>query len=385
MKQFLALLEDIYKNGKDRSDRTGVGRRGIFGTRMEFDLADGFPLVTSRFTSFKNIKEELLWFISGSYDNNALKERGINFWRAWEVSRNEVLMKADEDELNPDSSKFFYPGSIGPMYGYAWRNAPSDFKGRTYQDYIAYFEKHIGSVSDPTMIDRFAPDIQRFLLSEQHLIDSTATQTELESFIAFNRNSFTRGLNERLLERLVAYDLTGIDQLWESIKMLKSNPYSARNCVTAWIPQWVPYQDKGYARNVYEGKGVLAPCHAFFQFFVEPDENGRPATVSLMLDQRSSDTGVGAPYNVASYSLLLLMAAREVGLKPGRFVWVGGDTHIYLNQLASVEEHLGRETHELPTVTIKESANKSIFLITPEDIELHGYKHSGKLEYPVAS
>lgn len=100
---------------------------------------------------------------------------------------------------------------------------------------------------------------------------------------------------------------------------------------------------------------------------------------------KSADFPVGVPYNIASYSLLLLMVARELGLKPGRFIWTGGDTHVYLNQFSSVEEHLTRATHALPTVAFDKNAPESIFLIEPDQIHCINYNHSGKLEYPVAS
>lgn len=290
MKQFLALLEDIYKNGKDRSDRTGVGRRGIFGTRMEFDLAEGFPLVTSRFTSFKNIKEELLWFISGSYDNKELKARGINFWNAWEVTEEDVVVRLGNVYSVGSDKEHFFPGSIGPMYGYAWRNAPSEFKGKTSQDFLDYFHENVSYLDSPDLIERYAPDVQIKAFKKMGYIANGSKADMYQQVINILKRMSKyppRNINELFVTALFDLGLTGTDQLWESIKLLKKDPYSARNCVTAWIPQWVPYRNGSYADNVINGKGALAPCHAFFQFFVEPDEEGKPSTVSLQLYQRS--------------------------------------------------------------------------------------------------
>ena len=144
-----------------------------------------------------------------------------------------------------------------------------------------------------------------------------------------------------------------IDQIAQVEEMIKRNPNSRRMLVTAWNPAEV--EDM-----------ALPPCHCLFQFYVA---DGR---LSLQLYQRSADTFLGVPFNIASYALLLQMMAQVTGLQPGEFVHTTGDTHLYLNHLEQARLQLSRTPRPLPTMRINPDV-KSIFDFRYEDFELENY------------
>ncbi|MGN0903159.1 MAG: thymidylate synthase [Succinivibrio sp.] len=144
-----------------------------------------------------------------------------------------------------------------------------------------------------------------------------------------------------------------IDQLSNAIETIKNHPESRRNIVCAWNPSDVD-------------KMALPPCHTLYQFYVADGK------LSCQLYQRSADMFLGVPFNIASYSLLTMMIAKECDLKPGTFVWSGGDTHIYMNHFDQVNLQLSRTPRALPKMNIKRKA-PSIFDYQYEDFELEGY------------
>ncbi len=158
-----------------------------------------------------------------------------------------------------------------------------------------------------------------------------------------------------------------IDQITRAIETIKNNPDSRRNIVSAW--------------NVADidemAKAGLPPCHTMFQFYVV---NGK---LSCQLYQRSGDTFLGVPFNIASYALLTMMVAQVTGLKPGEFVHTLGDAHLYLNHLEQVDEQLSREPRPLPTMKINPNV-KSIFDFTIDDFTLEGYDPHPGIKAPIA-
>ncbi|WP_041684419.1 thymidylate synthase [Renibacterium salmoninarum] len=257
------LLRDVLANGTTKSDRTGTGTRSVFGRQIRFDLAQSFPLITTKRVHFKSVAMELLWFLRGDSNVHWLQENGVKIWNEW----------ADDD------------GELGPVYGVQWRSWPT-------------------------------PDGQH------------------------------------------------IDQIASLIEALKANPDSRRHIVSAW--------------NVAElSKMALPPCHAFFQFYVADGK------LSCQLYQRSADMFLGVPFNIASYALLALMVAQQVGLEPGEFIWTGGDTHIYDDHLAQVEEQLSREPFPYPSLRINRKPT-SIFDYNFEDFEVLNYQHHATIKAPIA-
>ncbi len=252
MKTYLDLLDHIMKSGTDKGDRTGTGTRSVFGYQMRFDLADGFPLLTTKKLHLKSIIHELLWFLRGDTNVKYLQDNGVRIWNEW---------------AGPD-------GDLGHIYGYQWRSWP-DYSGGH------------------------------------------------------------------------------IDQIKDVIEQIKSNPDSRRLIVSAW--------------NVADLPGMhLPPCHLLFQFYVA---DGR---LSLQLYQRSADSFLGVPFNIASYALLLMMVAQVTGLEAGEFVHTLGDAHIYNNHFEQVREQLSREPRALPRMVINPDV-KDIFDFKYEDFHLEDY------------
>lgn len=158
----------------------------------------------------------------------------------------------------------------------------------------------------------------------------------------------------------------GIDQITQAIHDIKHNPNSRRIIVSAWNPSVMPNTSKSFAENVANGKAALPPCHAFFQFYVQEGK------LSCQLYQRSADTFLGVPFNIASYALLTMMVAQVCDLKPGDFIHTFGDVHLYLNHIEQAKEQLSREPRALPTMKINPNV-KSIFEFKYEDFELLNY------------
>ncbi len=156
----------------------------------------------------------------------------------------------------------------------------------------------------------------------------------------------------------------GTDQLKEVIEQIKTNPNSRRLIVSAWNPSEI-------------NQMALPPCHALFQFYV------RDGFLDCQLYQRSADTFLGVPFNIASYALLTYMIAQVTNLKPGTFTHTLGDAHIYLNHLDQVNEQLSRTTFKLPTLKLNKDIN-NLFDFKSEDIEIIDYKHHPFIKGKVA-
>jgi thymidylate synthase len=276
MKNYLELLEKLLNDGTLKGDRTGSGTLSLFGYQMRFDLATGFPLVTTKKVHLKSIIHELLWFLNGDTNNNLLEAQGVSIWREW----------ADEN------------GELGAIYGKQWR-----------------------------------------------------------SWTLQNGES--------------------IDQIAQVVEQIKNNPNSRRMVVSAWNVADLPDEKMSPQANVAQGKMALAPCHAFFQFYVADGK------LSCQLYQRSCDTFIGLPFNIASYALLTMMIAQQCDLQLGEFVWTGGDVHLYLNHQEQAKVQLARTPHALPTMKIKRKPS-SIFDYHYDDFELIGYDADTHIFAPIA-
>ena len=165
-------------------------------------------------------------------------------------------------------------------------------------------------------------------------------------------------------------DGTHVDQISEVVKQLKTSPDSRRIIVSAWNPGLIDQM-------------ALPPCHAFFQFYVAPAQDGGKAKLSCQLYQRSADIFLGVPFNIASYALLTHMLAQQCDLDVGDFIWTGGDCHIYSNHTEQVELQLSRAPHPYPLLNIKRKP-ASIFDYEYEDFEVLEYQHHPAIKAPVA-
>lgn len=421
--QYLSHAANILTRGNVRPDRTNTGTRSIFGHLMRHNLQEGFPLLTSKFVSLRLIIEELVWILSGSTNIRPLLEKNCHIWDEWAlkdrilytpIERHALLLKKMENEGRP--------GHYGSLVKRS-EDYGVNFKGCLVELHITCDahgipREKIGR-KDGELGPVYGAQWRRWSGNKVFI-------TDVEAHIAFGANA-EDGMSD-LQEMLKdAKEDNGIDQIAELIKGLKEKPYSRRHIVSGWNPDDMPDESKSHAENVSNDKQALPPCHTLFQFYVRDrdigdlmDEyarrhGGKSASVDVLLKaamlevnydkvklrekfkgwgyktqlldcqlyQRSADWFLGVPFNIASYSLLTMMVAQCVGMLPGEFVHSFGDSHIYGNHIAVVEEQLKREVHPLPTVKIN-PAKTDIFSFTVEDFELIGYQHSGKLSGQVA-
>ncbi|CAG7856403.1 thymidylate synthase [biofilm metagenome] len=177
-------------------------------------------------------------------------------------------------------------------------------------------------------------------------------------------------------------DGKNIDQIQQVINQLKQNPNSRRMIVSAWNVADLPDESISPQGNVKNGLMALAPCHAFFQFYVAPStspgqapstDSGQAGTLSCQMYQRSCDTFLGVPFNIASYALLTHMVAQQCDLQVGDFIWTGGDVHLYSNHLEQARLQLTRQPLPLPRLLIKRKP-ESIFAYQYDDFEIINYQ-----------
>ncbi len=276
MQAYLELLNKIVSEGHCKGDRTGSGTLSIFGHQMRFDLAQGFPLVTTKKVHLKSIIHELLWFLKGDTNIAYLQQNGVTIWDEW----------ADDN------------GELGPVYGKQWRSWP--------------------------------------------LANGEA-----------------------------------VDQISQVIEQIKQTPNSRRIIVSAWNVADLPDESQSPQANVAEGKMALAACHALFQFYVADGK------LSCQLYQRSCDTFLGLPFNIASYALLTHMIAQQCDLEVGDFVWTGGDVHLYLNHQQQAQLQLSRQPLPLPKLHLKRKP-ASIFDYVYEDFEVLDYQAHPAIKAPIS-
>jgi thymidylate synthase len=261
MRQYLDLIERILADGVEKHDRTGT--LSVFGHQMRFDLAQGFPLTTTKKLHVKSIIHELLWFLAGDTNVKYLNTHGVTIWDQWANTA----------------------GDLGPVYGRQWRSWPTP-------------------------------------------------------------------------------DGRSIDQLADVVFAIRRDPNSRRLIVTAWNPADVD-------------KMALPPCHCLFQFYVA---EGR---LSCQLYQRSGDTFLGVPFNIASYALLTMMVAHVTGLKLGEFVHTLGDAHVYRNHLEQARLQLSRAPRSLPKMYLNPAVT-DLFAFRYEDFSLEGYDPHPNIKAEVA-
>lgn len=320
-----------------KSDRTGTGTRSLFGVQFRHDMSDGFPLLTTKKMAWKVMVTELLWFLSGSTNIRYLVQNGCHIWdgdayKAFHNKFPETEMMSKEDfietiRINDEFAKKH--GELGPIYGQMWRDWDADTGEK-------------------------------------------------------------------------------IDQIANLIKDLKTNPDSRRLMVSAWNPTYIPHC-------------VLPPCHYGFQMYTRElsleerfkiqmesmtysgpmnfeeqyikdvcDKHNIPTrAISLMWNQRSVDTLLGLPFNIASYGLLLEIIAKEVNMIPKQLIGNLGDVHLYNNHIEQAKEQITRTPYELPTIKIENEVVWKEYDCLPsykvDDFTLENYQSHPAIKAPLSN
>jgi thymidylate synthase len=347
-KAYQALLQDILDNGVEKTDRTGTGTISVFGRQIRHKMSEGYPLLTTKKMAFKTMVTELLWFLRGDTNIKYLVDNGCRIWDGdayknyqqnapysveVENEENTYRQLTQEEFINKIKTDDEFAkkwGELGPIYGKQWRK----------------WEYQYG--------DEY---------NEGHHLPTLKKQ---------------------------------IDQIANLINDLKTNPDSRRLMVNAW--------------NVGElDQMTLPPCHYGFQVYTrelsqserfnwygnkigsymhhdhieqEMNENNVPTrAISLMWNQRSVDTFLGLPFNIASYGLLLEMIADEVNMVPDELVGNLGDVHLYKNHIEQAKEQITREPMKLPTVHVRDG----IFCSSHVDVILENYQSHPAIKAPLSN
>ena len=338
------ILLDLINNGVEKEDRTGTGTLSVFGKQFRHNMADGFPLLTTKKMAWKTMVTELLWFLRGDTNIKWLVENKCNIWNgdAYKSYRTKLKDHYEKGGDVADMSQFLELvkegglsefGDLGPIYGKQWRN--------WFQ-----YNKHVEPVH--------------------------------------------------------------VDQIAVLIDQLKTNPDSRRLMVNAW--------------NVADlDQMVLPPCHYGFQCYVsdlspleiidqakkdglwkdtipegmtlgELQKDFKTKKLSLMWNQRSVDTFLGVPFNIASYGLLLEILAKEVGMIPDQLIGNFGDVHLYSNHIEQAREQITRVPFELSTLVINDefwnpdaSFLSQIEHIQPDDFYIKKYESHARIKAPLSN
>ena len=290
-KDYQELLQDILDNGVEKGDRTGTGTLSVFSRQIRHNMKDGFPALTTKRLAVKTMATELKWFLRGDTNIKYLVDNGCNIWN-----------------------------------GDAYKN----YKNNTSEEYG----------NDPDTYEEFVDRIK----TDEHFAEVWG---ELGPIYGKQWRNWETEVFQKDDETHRVYHATQkIDQIKNLIHELKTNPNSRRLMVSAW--------------NVGElGEVVLPPCHYGFQCYTRDSTReekivnpGKYKVVSLMWNQRSVDTFLGLPFNIASYGLLLELIAKEVNMVPGELIGNLGDVHLYKNHLEQAKEQIGRTSFELPDVKL---------------------------------
>jgi thymidylate synthase len=346
--QYQSLLIDILGNGVIKSDRTGTGTTSVFGRQIRHKMSEGFPLLTTKKMAWKTMVVELLWFLRGETNIKFLLDYDCHIWdgdaykryeraRTWEL-QDVPPMNEFIKKIKTDDEFAKTWGDLGPIYGAQWRSWDWDLNSKP------------------------------------------------------------------------------IDQITNLINDLKTNPDSRRLMVNAWnvgaldamvLPP-CHYGFQVYTKELSESErfdwyGNKIGSHMHHDHIVQEmnEKNVPTRALSLMWNQRSVDTFLGLPFNIASYGLLLEIIAKEVNMVPDELIGNLGDTHLYLNHIEQAKEQIGRTPYELPTVKITErnwymheavkehlgekTLDEKLKSYRPDCFELIGYESHPKIKAPLSN
>ena len=353
-KAYQQLLQDILDNGVQKKDRTGTGTISVFGRQIRHKMSEGFPLLTTKKMAWKVMVAELLFFLRRDTNIAYLLSHDCHIWDG-DAYKNYLSKNSFESEEQLTKDQFITKilrdwdfakvwADLGPVYGKQWRNWKYENK-----------KNHYVTAGEPT------------------------------------------------------HNSVEIDQIVNLINDLKTNPDSRRLMVSAW--------------NVGElDQMVLPPCHYGFQVYtreltpeervlefekrgytknLDPLDYVPTRAISLMWNQRSVDTFLGLPFNIASYGLLLEIIAREVNMIPDELIGNLGDVHLYSNHIEQAKEQISRTPFELPSVRITErnwyqhelvkehlgekTFEQKIMSYRPDCFELVGYQSHDKIKAPLSN
>jgi thymidylate synthase len=358
-RQYQQLLGDILENGVEKKDRTGTGTLSVFGRQIRHKMSEGFPLLTTKKMAWKTMVTELLWFLRGDtnikflldydchiWDGDAYKNYTNNFLGYEDVPSKEEFIK--EIKTNSEFAKKW--GELGPIYGKQWRQW-GGLQDLTDDNKPIYLDQITNLINEL----KTNPDSRRLMVSAWNV-------GELDQMVLppchYGFQVYTRELSNE--EKWKQYSKLGLNIEINGI------PLELKHMGTQFYPKSLPQR-----------------------------------AISLMWNQRSVDTFLGLPFNIASYGLLLEIIAREVNMVPDELIGNLGDVHLYSNHIEQAKEQMYRRPYDLPQVQITErnwyqhekvkehlgekTFSEKIMSYRPECFELIGYESHPKIKAPLSN
>ena len=317
-RQYQNILRKLVLYGSEKEDRTGTGTLSYFGEQIRHNMEDGFPLLTTKKMAIKTMMTELKWFLKGDTNIKYLVDNGCNIWNGDAYKRYKNVWEYDLDE--PLSMEGFVERiKTDDDFARVWGELGPIY-GNQWREWGSHYETN-------------------------NILGTTTLRKP------------------------------GIDQIQNLIEQLKTNPDSRRLMVSAW--------------NVDKlDQMVLPPCHYGFQLYTRDSTKeekivnpGKYKVVSLMWNQRSCDTFLGLPFNIASYATLLQLIADECDMIAGELIGNLGDVHLYKNHIQQAKEQINREPYKLPTIQLS-----NVDILKGEfDYEIIGYESHPTIKAPLSN
>ena len=372
--QYQALLQDILDNGTLKSDRTGTGTVSVFGRQIRHKMSDGFPLLTTKKMPFKTIVTELIWFLRGDTNIKFLVDNGCNIWNGDAYKNylkeheplNGTATMEDFIALIKQNEKPIYHelGEIGPIYGKQWRNWVNFFYDNPDPDGDGFRYLKIDQIQNLINDLKNNPDSRRLMVNAWNV-------GELDQMVLppchYGFQVYTRELSFNARYRIGKYQ-----------------PYSIEGKVE--YESGLDYITEDQFENFHNE---------------EMDKLNIPTrAISLMWNQRSVDTFLGLPFNIASYGLLLEIIAKMVNMVPDELVGNLGDVHLYSNHLEQAKEQITRWPMKLPTLKMSDlvttdvrkygtfvNANLDMFIsrLEPTDFTVENYESHPTIKAPLSN
>jgi len=386
------LLKDILENGHDKGDRTGTGTRSVYGRQIRFNLKEGFPLISTKKLYTRGIIHELLWFLNGDTNIKYLVDNNVKIWNEWPHAEYVKACEADKvpikylkydphmtvsdiddmprrpytldefvEQIKEDEEFAKEWGNLGPVYGKQWvdwdrtvgpmRTMDNAYlhSSQTYKDQDGN-DFNIPSYNQiQNLIDRLneAPDCRRMIVSAWNVAD-LPDMALMPCHYGFQ--VWTRELSAE--ERLDYYHEADHEQPVKLVNLIV-HKNSDNQHIHDWLDDWAPFVPK--------------------------------REISLMWNQRSVDTFLGLPFNIASYGFLLEMIAQQTNMVAGELIGNLGDTHLYSNHFEYAKKQLERDSHVGSKAVLKLNKAKDIFSYKLEDFKIEGYEaHPNWKNVPIA-
>lgn len=384
-KKYTDLQQDILDNGTNKSDRTGTGTISVFGRQIRHDMSEGFPLLTTKKMAWKSMVIELLWFLRGETNIRPLVLNGCNIWNGdaykyYEKNVNkaskiypkmtgyyheEILSMEEFVEKIKNDPKFAEEwGDLGPIYGKQWRKWVSYIPYDCTDENCKVVVKITDQIADAIEKLKYQPYSRRIMVN------------------AWNVNEIP---DMKLPPCHYAFQFWTRDLTWEEFdRLVREKVDDATYEIHLQYREAVQKMKKAVQDQDFELAAELKKSRDGIRKELESILEDIPTKgISLMWNQRSVDTFLGLPFNIASYGLLLQIIAQHVNMLPLELIGSLGDTHLYNDHIEQAKEQISREGYDLPKVKI--APFEKLEDLKFEDFELIGYKSHPRIKAPLSN